>query len=71
LRDGQEDETYASTEPKSAEDEKNADATPEDSARPLMSTSPEAAVKFAGSYTHHAYGTFDVSHAGASILSVA
>jgi hypothetical protein len=70
LHDSQEDEPCVPTDPTSSStDEKDADANPQEPARPSISPSPEAAVKFVGSYTHPAYGTIDVTDAGALVLS--
>jgi CubicO group peptidase (beta-lactamase class C family) len=69
LHDVQDDEPCMPTDPTLSTDEKDASARPEDPARPSINLAPEAAVKFAGSYTHPAYGTIDVVDAGASMLS--
>ncbi|GAB7330454.1 hypothetical protein MBLNU13_g02066t2 [Cladosporium sp. NU13] len=69
LHDTQEDESCMLTDSKSTTDERDGDAKPQEPAPPSIRTSPEAAVKFFGSYTHPVYGTFDVANAGASMLS--
>ena len=69
LHDIQDDEPCTPTAPNLSTDGKDASAKPESVVRPSISPSPEASVEFAGSYTHPAYGTFDVSNAGTSMLS--
>jgi len=69
LHDVREDDCWVPTAPTSSTDEKSGCAKPNDSVQRSTSPAPEATMKFAGSYTHPAYGTFAVSHAGASILS--
>ena len=69
LHDSQEDEPCVPTDQTSSTEEKDADAKPQEPARPCISPSPEAVMKFVGSYTQPAYGTIDVADAGASMLS--
>jgi CubicO group peptidase (beta-lactamase class C family) len=69
LHDSQEDEPCVPTDQTSSTEEKDADAKPQEPARPCISPSPEAVMKFVGAYIHPAYGTIDVADAGASVLS--
>lgn len=70
LHSSQEDEPCVPTDPTSSStDEKDADANPQEPAPLSISPSPETAVKFIGSCTHLAYGTIDVTDAGALVLS--
>lgn len=69
LHDVQDEESYVPTDPISSTDDKVAGAEFGDSTRPSIMPSPEAAMRFAGSYIHPAYGTIDVTDAETSILS--
>jgi CubicO group peptidase (beta-lactamase class C family) len=69
LHDGQDSKSCNLTDPASSTDEKIGGTKSEDSTRPSISPALETAVKFAGSYTHPAYGTVDVSDADVSMLS--
>jgi CubicO group peptidase (beta-lactamase class C family) len=69
LHEVQNDQSCDPKDPTSSTDEKDAGAQPGGSARPSISPDPEAAMEFAGSYTHPAYGAIDVSDADASMLA--
>lgn len=69
LHEVQDDDTCDPADPTSSTDDKDASVEPEKSARPSISPAPEAAKKFAGTYTHPAYGTINVSDADTSMLS--
>ena len=69
LHDVQDDELCMPSDSTTSTDEKDTGAKLEDSARPSINPAPEAAVKFAGPYTHPAYGMIDVADAGPSMLS--
>lgn len=69
LHDIQDKEPSVSTDPISSTDDKVAGAELGDSARPSIMPAPETAMRFAGSYTHLAYGTVEVTDAGTWMLS--
>jgi hypothetical protein len=65
----QDEESSVPRDSTSSEDDQVAGAEVENSVRPSISPAPEAAMKFAGSYTHSAYGTIHVADAGHSMLA--